>query len=96
MSKSRTITIPEGAMNVRAFIFRDDHDPYVLWHDNPEQLSDEIIQSYLAEWLTKSPEFLEEDSAENFEEFFYWLEREKGFVDLIVADSAYKFDLSIL
>lgn len=89
MPEINLVKIHPRKNRVRTVSFRNHADPYVLFHPQSEELSDDRLEANYAEWnrTTAAPE-----GAEEFEEFLTWLETEKGYASLLVADSMYFFN----
>lgn len=91
MTQANTTTaINEATGRVRAVSFNsNESDPYILFHQSPDELSDETMRRYYAEWRGTNAE---PDEDEEFENFLEWLEAGKGFINLTVADRMINFD----
>ncbi|HLM61928.1 MAG TPA: hypothetical protein VK308_14075 [Pyrinomonadaceae bacterium] len=96
-TRKTEITIADKTMPcVRTICFGDNQaDPYVLFHPSPGEFDDEKLEAFYGEWFAAekagNTDFNAPETAEEFEEFLHFLEREKGFVYLVVADATYQF-----
>ena len=65
-------------------------DPYIIVHNDPDQLSDDAIKARHAEYLSSRPEPADEEDDDApvlyFEGFLEWLERIHGYRQIIVAE----------
>lgn len=82
--------IISGTSGVRTISFnQNSNDPYVIFHETENELSDERLDELHREWrgTNGAPEENEE-----FEVFLQWLEAEKGFVYLPVVGAMKNFE----
>lgn len=63
-------------------------DPYVMYHESAEELSDARLDALYGEWRSSHDE---PEENEDFENFLDWLTEKNGFVYLPVAEAMKNF-----
>lgn len=63
-------------------------DPYILFHTNAEQLSDERIGELFSQWRSANDE---PENEEEFEKFLDWLNYQHGFFQIGTINDMFHF-----
>lgn len=87
-----SMNLARDQRNTRLLLRNSDTEPYVIAHDDAEQLSDDVLKARMDEYLATGAEI---SCGEEFEQFLYHLRDQWDYYLVLETDSPLDFRIAM-